>query len=159
LEYFLNKTARAFAVCAGIMLCLLALVVVLSILGRLFFLMPVPGDFEIVGIGTAIAIFLCLPYCQLKKGHVAVDVFLSHVSHKVQQRFDALAGIIFGLLSLLFAWQMMQGFNDMFTQHDISMIVGIPLWVAFPFGVASFLLLSLCCFHTAHKNISGSPDD
>jgi len=149
----LEKLARGFAILGGMILCFLALLVVISILGRMFFLLPVPGDFEIVGIGTAIAIFLCLPYCQLRRGHVTVDIFSARVPKRIQDWLDTFAGVVFALISLLFAWQMIKGLRDMYTQSDMTIIVGIPLWIAFPFGIVSFLLLSLCCLFTAHNDL------
>lgn len=149
----LHKLAAGFALLGGFVLCLLALLVVTSIVGRMLFLMPVPGDFEIAGIGTAIAIFLCLPYCQLQRAHVTVDVFLAHAPERVRRLLDAIANLAFALIALAFAWRMSVGLGDMLRQWDITMIVGIPLWIAFPFGIAAFLLLGVCCVYTAVEDL------
>jgi len=140
----IRKTAGIFAIAGGIIFCLMALLVLASILGRFMFLMPVPGDFEIVGMGTAISVFLCLPYCQLQKGNVTVDLFAAAMPRKVQLGFDLLSSCLYALLALLFSWHMSNGFTDMYSQGDITIILGIPLWVAFPFAVVSFLLLCIC---------------
>ncbi|MDT8399646.1 MAG: TRAP transporter small permease [Pseudomonadales bacterium] len=131
----------------------MALLVIISILGRALFLLPVPGDFEIVGMGTAIAVFLSLPYCQLQRGHVTVDMFMAHASKGTQTFFDVVSSYIFAFIALLFAWQMLFGLADMFRQGDISVIIGIPLWIIFPFGVVSFLLLLVCCIYTAYLDL------
>ena len=57
---------------------------VVSIVGRAsltwaWVLGPVPGDFELVEVGTGFAVFAFLPWCQLKRGHATVDLFTSEV--------------------------------------------------------------------------------
>jgi TRAP-type C4-dicarboxylate transport system permease small subunit len=147
-----RKLASAFAVAGGILFCLTALLVLASILGRFIFLLPVPGDFEIVGMGTAISVFLCLPYCQLHRGNVTVDLFVAAMPRKAQLGFEILASCLYAVLALLFAWHMTQGFIDMFVQGDITVILGIPLWLAFPVAIASFLLLGICSLLIAFQD-------
>ena len=53
----LRKLSAAFAVVGGSILVFLVVLIVTSILGRALFSMPVPGDFEIVAVGTAMAVF------------------------------------------------------------------------------------------------------
>ncbi|MCU0929269.1 MAG: TRAP transporter small permease subunit, partial [Burkholderiaceae bacterium] len=69
--------SRALAWFGAFVLCLLALISVVSIAGRAlsgFGLGPVPGDFELVEAGTALAVFCFLPWCHLKRGHAVVDL-------------------------------------------------------------------------------------
>ena len=152
---WLHRLANYFVILGGIMLCAMALLVVVSVSGRVLFLRPVPGDFEIVGLGTAIAIFLMLPYCHLQRGNVTVDLFLARAPARLRAILDALAGIVFGVIALAFTWRMIFGLGDMWRQGDITMIVGLPLWWVFPFGIVSFALLALCCFYTAICDLKG----
>jgi TRAP-type C4-dicarboxylate transport system permease small subunit len=139
----LNQLAAAFAVAGGLLLVLTTLLVVTSITGRALFLRPVPGDFEIVGIATAISIFLFLPYCYLQGGHVTVDIFVKQMAPRVQRAMDVVAALVFGFITALFTWRMSLGLADTFRYQDLSMIVGAPLWWAYPFAVASFGLMTL----------------
>ena len=68
----------------------LAGMVVVSVLGRWLFSAPVFGDFEMVGMGTAIAVFLYLPYCHMRRGNVIVDLFLSRTPKRLQIFFDVI---------------------------------------------------------------------
>jgi TRAP-type C4-dicarboxylate transport system permease small subunit len=145
----LNRLAAWFAVAGGAVLVAITTLVVISILGRSLFARPVPGDFEIVGFGTAVAVFLFLPYCYMQRGNVAIDVFLRHTPARVQRVMDAFAALLFGAVAALFAWRMSLGLMDTFSYGDISMIVGVPLWWAYPIGVASFALLCLGALYTA----------
>ena len=58
----LHKLSSVFAIAGGTTLIILITLVVTSIIGRAIFSRPVPGDFEIVAVGTAISVFLFLPY-------------------------------------------------------------------------------------------------
>ena len=145
----IDRLARVFALAGGAVLCALSLLVVVSVCGRVMLGRPVPGDFEIVATGTAVAIFLCLPYCQLQRGNLIVDLFLSRWSTRAVAWLDGLSAVLFGLLSLLFAWRMSLGWRDAIAYEDVSIILGFPLWWAYPVAVASFLLLACACVVTA----------
>jgi TRAP-type C4-dicarboxylate transport system permease small subunit len=145
----LERLASLFAVGGGLVLVFLTLLVVVSVLGRALFALPVPGDFEIVGFGTAISVFLFLPYCYVRRGNVAIDIFVRHMPLRVQQAMDAFAAVVFAVIAGTFAWRMLFGLADTFHYGDISMIVGVPLWWAYPFGLASFALLAAAAVFTA----------
>ena len=144
-----RKLSRGFALAGGLVLAGLSVLVMVSVCGRVLLGRPVPGDFEIVATGTAIAIFLCLPYCQLQRGNLIVDLFLSRWSPRVVAWLDAVAALLLGWLALLFAWRMSWGWRDALVYDDVSIILGFPLWWAYPFAVASFLLLACACLVTA----------
>ena len=157
----LHRISAWFAVAGGFALTAMVVLVVISIFGRALFSSPVPGDFEIVALGTAVAIFLFLPYCYMQKGNVAVDIFISRMPVGVQRAMDVLAATLFGVVAALFAWRSIFGLADTVRNGDISMILGFPVWVVHPFGVASFALLAVCCFYTAIETLgsagTGSP--
>lgn len=155
----LRMLSGAFAVAGGVILVFLVALVVTSIIGRAVFSRPVPGDFEIVAVGTAVAVFLFLPYCYLERGNVAVDIFIAHMPRKVQCVMDVLAALLFGVIAGLFAWRMVFGLVDTFGNRDISMILGFPIWIAYPFGIASFALLAVSCFYTATETFRRLGDD
>jgi TRAP-type C4-dicarboxylate transport system permease small subunit len=144
-----GQLARTFALAGCSLLGALALLVLVSVLGRVLFGRPVPGDFEIVATGTAVAIFLCLPYCQLERGNLIVDLFLSRLSPRLVRLLDAGSALLLAGLALLFAWRMALGLRDAYVNEDVSIILGYPLWWAYPFAVASFLLLACACAVTA----------
>ena len=150
----LHRLSAGFAVAGGFVLSSLVVLVVTSILGRAIFSRPVPGDFEIVALGTAVSIFLFLPYCYLQRGNVAVDIFVSRMPPGVQCVMDVLAASLFGLIAALFAWRTVYGLADTLGNRDISMILGFPVWVVYPFGIASFLLLAASCFYTAAETLA-----
>ena len=149
----LHRLSAWFAIAGGFSLASMVTLVVLSIAGRALFSRPIPGDFEIVALGTAVAVFLFLPYCYLQRGNVAVDIFISRMPPGVRRAMDVLAAVLFGVIAALFAWRTVFGLADTWANRDISMILGFPVWVVYPFGVASFALLAVSCFHTAVETL------
>ena len=152
---FLWRTAALFAVTGGLLFCVLAVITVVSVLGRAILSMPVPGDFEIVAMGTAIAAFLCLPYCQLNRGQVSVDLFLGRISPRAAGVLDAIGGLLCAMIATVFAWRMVIGLADAVRDNDVTIILGLPLWWAYPFAICAFALLAACCIYTASQDLSG----
>lgn len=148
---FVEHAARAAAVLGGALILLMALLVLASVIGRELLARPVPGDFEIVGFGMAISAFLCLPWCQLTRGHLVVDFFLARAPAGVRAALDATAALILAMLALLLGWRMAEGMLDAFRYRDISVILGLPYWWAYPFAVISLLLLAATCLVTARR--------
>lgn len=152
----LHRAASLFAVVGGLLFCALAVMTVVSVVGRALFSLPIPGDFEIVAIGTGVAAFLCLPYCQMKRGYVKVDLFLERVSPRLTGLLDAIGGLLCAAIAAMFAWRMTLGLADAIRDRDITVILGLPVWWAYPFAVASFALLAACCIHTSIRDLRGN---
>ena len=147
------RTAAAFAITGGLLFCVLAGITVTSILGRALLSMPVPGDFEIVAMGTAVAAFLCLPYCQLNGGQVRIDLFMGRVSPRTTGMLDAIVALLCATIAGAFAWRMVLGLGDALRDDDVTIILGLPLWWAYPFAICSFALLAVCCIYTASQDL------
>lgn len=154
-ERVLHLTASAFAVAGGLLLCVLASLTVISVLSRALFSLPVPGDFEIVAMGTAIAAFLCLPWCQMNRGQIRADLFLDRLSPRAAGLLDAVGGLLCTIIAAAFCWRMSLGFVDAIRDRDVTVILGLPLWWAYPFAIAAFALLAACCAYTASQDIRG----
>jgi TRAP-type C4-dicarboxylate transport system permease small subunit len=157
LERRLFRAASAFAVAGGVILCGLTAITVVSVIGRAALERPIPGDFELVAIGTGIAAFLCLPYCQLKRGHVTVDFLMARMAPRLAAVLDVIAALLCATIALLFAWRMTLGLIDAVRDRDVTIILGVPLWWAFPFAIASFALLAACCLSTARRDLWNMP--
>ena len=58
----LARLARIFVIIGGICLTAAGLLTVVSVMGRYFINSPIPGDFELVEMACAVAVFSFLPY-------------------------------------------------------------------------------------------------
>lgn len=127
----LSGAARLFALAGGALLLFLAALTMASVIGRWLFTAPVPGDIEVIQLGTASALALFLPYCQLHGSHLIVDVFTARapaaLHHRLSRVVRVLAALTFGTLALRAA----AGVADLYTAGETTMVLGAPLWIAY----------------------------
>ena len=97
---FLYDLAYILAILGGIILVIVILINFISILSRIIFLNPLVVDFELVEIGSAIAISSFLPLCHLKKGNVIVDFITAKLNFKKIAFLDCVSSVIYGLIAL-----------------------------------------------------------
>jgi len=151
----LRPLCRVFAIAGGIILTGLTLVTVISVLGRALFNAPIPGDFELMELGCAIAVSFFLPYCQIQEGNVIVDLFTAKASPGVIRFLSALGDLAFLVIATLICWRLIHGCIDYMEYDEVTMVLKIPIWWAMPPIIASFALLTLACASTLLAHIFG----
>ena len=144
----LNTISKFFAIFGGLVLLIAALISIISIFGRVVFSSPLLGDFELVEIACAVAIGSFLPLCHLKNGNVIVDFITAKLSKNKINFLDAFSSLIFGITALFFSIRMVLGARDMFVYQEETMLLAFPIWIPFLPVIASFFLLTVCCFYT-----------
>jgi TRAP-type C4-dicarboxylate transport system permease small subunit len=162
-----ERVARGLAYLGGFVLVAVALMVTASIIGRQFdgiaFFRPVRGDYELVELGCVIAVCAFLPWCQLKRGHVAVDLVVQAGSPRVQAFSGLIGDALIAAVAFVMAWRLWAGFGEKLpygsdgmrealgmgfrpffpeTTYELELPVWIPYGIAF-IGVALFFLTSL----------------
>lgn len=138
-----RAAAAALALAGGSVLLLVVAVTVASVLGRWIQSAPVPGDIELVQLGTAAALALFLPWCQLHGSHLIVDIFTARTTTLAQRRLDRVAQLLAaGVLGLL-AIRAAAGIADLRAAGETSMVLGLPLWLAYAAMVPSLALAAL----------------
>jgi len=140
---WLDRLCRALAVAGGALLAGLSLLVVASVAGRACCDAPVPGDYELAQIAVAVAISLCLPWCQWRRGHVAVDFFTANLAPRRQIRLDAGGALLLALVCALLAWRAAVGALDMRAVGETTMIVGFPVWIGYAATLPGLALAAL----------------
>lgn len=148
LERPIRMLARGLALLGGLALVCIIVLTVLSVTGRGFVwagLGPVPGDYELAEMAAAFAIFAFLPWCQLERGHVTVDLFLSTAGPVVNRAVDMIADTVLTLVAALIAWRLWAGLQDKLSYGETSFILQLPVWwgyAAAMAGAAMFLIVS-----------------
>ena len=150
---FLYDLTYILAILGGIILVIVILINFISILSRIIFLNPLVGDFELVEIGSAIAISSFLPLCHLKKGNVIVDFITAKLNFKKIAFLDCISSVIYGLIALFFTWRMFFGAKDMYNYQEETMLLQFPIWIPFLPVTFSFGLLSVCCLYTSYREL------
>ena len=152
---FIAVAAKVLAVFGGIIALAVAAVVVVSVLRRWLFSQPIPGDFELAQICTAVAVFAFLPYCQVTRGNIVVDTFTTGLPARLRGRIDALWDVVYGAAMAFVAVCLTRGTLDTFASHEVSMVLRIPVWPGVAFGALSCAFLAIVSMATARGLLRG----
>ncbi|GAP33784.1 TRAP transporter small permease [Piscinibacter sakaiensis] len=125
---WLEAVAHGFAVLGGVCACAVALMVCVSIVGRAAWARPITGDVELTQFGIALAISLCLPWCQARRTHILVDFFTQRASARTQRRLDKAGALLMAATVLLLAWRTGAGAVAVAQAGEASMILDLPMW-------------------------------
>lgn len=143
-----EKLARWLAILGGTVLAALVVLTVTSITGRFFIfagLGPVPGDFELVEVCTAFAVFSFLPWCQYRRGHVTVDIFVSWLPSKKMAFLSFVSNLLLTGISAFIFWRLILGTFDKQAYNETTFILQFPLWWGYAaclLGGAVFVIVS-----------------
>lgn len=89
---------------------------------------PINGDFELVEMGVAFAIFAFLPLCQIYGGHATVDIFTSGLPKSINRLLEAFWEVVFAVVIILITLRLYAGFEGKFSNNEITYILQIPVW-------------------------------
>jgi TRAP-type C4-dicarboxylate transport system permease small subunit len=123
--------ARAMTWFGAVVLVLLSVMSVISIAGRALSglgLGPVPGDFELVEAGTALAVFCFLPWAHLKRGHAVVDLFWRAYPAPMQRLLEIVADALMLTVWLVLVWRMGVSMVDYRENGEVTFILQFPVW-------------------------------
>ncbi len=175
----LEGLARWLAYAGGAVLVGLALMTVASIIGRALLpwgLGPIKGDFELVEAGCAIAIFAFLPWCQLKRGHVTVDIFIQSLPQRAQAFLGLVGDLLLAVAAYVILWRLWLGFGEKFpygsealrdllgmgykpffveTTYELEMPIWIPYAAALVGAAMFFIVAAYCVWRALNWVIEG----
>jgi TRAP-type C4-dicarboxylate transport system permease small subunit len=128
------RLSKWSAIAGGILLVMLTLMIVASVSGRALLdlgLGPVPGDFELVEIGTAIAVFFFLPWTYLRGGHASVDIVYTHLPRWGQRAVAIFSDLLMLTLWLALTWRLWEGMLEKREYFESTFILQMPVWWAY----------------------------
>lgn len=146
--HWLGWLCNLFAMLGGVTLLAMLLVTVASVTRRTLLGAPVPGDFELVEIGSAIAIFCFLPWAQASGANVVVDFFTQGAGARLTHLLEAIGDLLYLLIAALLLWRMLHGAAEMREYGEQTMVLRIPLWWSFPVILPAMALLVATCAAT-----------
>jgi len=151
----LTRLAEVFAVAgAGIALGV-ALMVVVSVVGRAAFSRPILGDVELVQFGIALAISLGLPWCQARRGNIIVDFFTQRASPRALRALDAAGALGLAAMCALLAWRGAAGAFAVHEAHETTMNLELPMWWTYASLAPGLALAALVALVQAFAAPSG----
>jgi len=127
---------------AGICFFSVMILILLNIIMRKLFNLPIMGTFELVGLLTATGIGFSLAFCEMNNGNVAMSLITDRLNAKAQ----ALVTILVSLIALVFwtmvTWRLFAYGCSSFKSGWVSSTSSLPI---FPFiFILFFNILCLC---------------
>ena len=81
--------------------------------------------------GIALAISLCLPWCQLRSANIIVDFFTQNISQRRREWLDAFGCLLLVIMYGLLSWRTGAGAVAVREAGETSMIISLPMWWAY----------------------------
>ena len=152
----LHHTADILAIFGGLLSCVMAAIVTISVIGRYLFSRPIPGDYDLVGILCGSAIFAFLPYCQLNRGNVLADFFTQKASPRTKSALDGMGNLLFLAASIMFTWRLYYGTLEMRQSSEQIAAFVFYRWWTMPFDIFCMVVLIFAILYTLLQDISNA---
>ena len=160
-----TQAARLMAICGGLVLTVLIVLICISVIGRslnglLHGLIgavmpgisawaldlgvgPINGDFELVEAGVAFAIFAFLPLCQISAGHASVDIFTAKLPTRINRLLQLAIDVIFAVVLIAIAYQLYNGMLSKQRYGDTTFLLQFPIWWAYAASLSGSILTAV----------------
>jgi len=154
----ISSVSKLLSYVGAAVLFVLMLLTTADVAGRYLFNAPITGVFEITEFSMACLVFCALAYTQSRKGHVAVDIFVSRFPPKRQRIIDIIAHMLSFIVFLLITWKSIERGIELMEYKESSAILQIPVYPFLFVVAAGCLLLSLEFLTDAIKAIREKSD-
>jgi TRAP-type C4-dicarboxylate transport system permease small subunit len=166
-----TQAARLMAICGGLVLTVLIVLICISVIGRsLNGLLhgwigavmpgisawaldlgvgPINGDFELVEAGVAFAIFAFLPLCQISAGHASVDIFTAKLPTRINRLLQLAIDVIFAVVLIAIAYQLYNGMLSKQRYGDTTFLLQFPIWWAYAASLSGSILTAVISLYVA----------
>ena len=166
-----TRAARFMAICGGVVLALLIMLICISVVGRslngllhgwigivlpavsAWFLQvgvgPINGDFELLEAGVAFSIFAFLPLCQISGGHASVDIFTSKLPSGLNRGLQMMIDIVFAIALIVMAYQLYKGMLSKQSYGDTTFLLQFPIWWAYAASLVGAVMAAVISVYVA----------
>ena len=158
-QSLIQKTTTAFALAGGVVLLCLAVLTILSVIGRTinaYGFGPIQGDFELVENGTAFVVFCSLPYCQIRLGHVSVDILSRHFPLTLSWLINLISQLAMALIAFIITKQLYLGMMDKYQWGETSFILQLPAWWGYAAALPASMLWVVACLSASFSVLTST---
>lgn len=140
----MRRAASLLALAGGAVLIAAALLTCVSVLLRWLTSQPVTGDFELVSIGSGLAVLGFLAWGTHRGSNILVDSFTTWLPARVTGAMDAAWSLLWAAATLVIAERMAQGALDTLRNGTRTIgLLALPYWWAVAIGALCFALTGL----------------
>jgi hypothetical protein len=170
----LKRISRWLAYFGGIILTAAALMTVISILGRALIwagLGPIPGDFELVELSCAVAVFSFLPWGQFNRAQVTVDILVDTFPPRLRIFLGMLGDLALAIAASVIAWRLWLGLGERIPHgseriRDLLMlgdapfflettfILRMPVWYGYALSMLGAGFFAIVCYYTVWRSLN-----
>jgi TRAP-type C4-dicarboxylate transport system permease small subunit len=114
--------------------------------------------------GCAVAVFAFLPWCQVRRGHAAVDILTARLPPRGQAVFGLIGDAVMSVVAGVILWRLWLAFGERFPHGpdpwraalgfgarpvfvETSAELGVPVWIPYLGALAGAALFALVCLH------------
>ena len=166
-----TRAARFMAICGGVVLALLIMLICISVVGRslngllhgwigivlpavsAWFLQvgvsPINGDFELLEAGVAFSIFAFLPLCQISGGHASVDIFTSKLPCLLNRWLQMIIDTVFAIVLIVMAYQLYKGMLSKQSYGDTTFLLQFPIWWSYAASLIGAVMAAVISVYVA----------
>lgn len=147
--------ATWFAVAGGAAASALAFMTVFSVVARATVSQPISGDVELMQMGIALCISLCLPWCQLHHCNIIVDFFTDKMAQRSKRALDGVGSILLAVMCILLSLRTAAGAVAVREAGETTMIIGLPMWWAYAMLAPGLMLTALIALWQGQRQLRG----
>ena len=151
--------ARLVAVAGGAVLLVVAVVTVLSIVGRAFIwagLTSIRGDFELVEAGVGFAVFSFLPWAHLTRGHAVVAILTDAFSARVNAVIVVISDLLMLIVAGFLTWRHILGMLDKLAYGETTLLLRFPLWWSYAIGLPGAIVFVLVALYMLSRSLANA---
>ncbi|MFQ3623894.1 MAG: TRAP transporter small permease subunit [Acetobacteraceae bacterium] len=135
--------ARTAALAGGVVLVGAAVLTTVSVLARWLDGRPIRGDFELVALGVAIALFSSFAFAASRGANLAVTSFTAWLPRPVVAAIDAAWALCWSAACLVLAERLLVTSLELHRTGTVTMALAMPTWWVAGIGAACFALASV----------------
>jgi TRAP-type C4-dicarboxylate transport system permease small subunit len=149
------RLAALLAFAGGAVLLATALLTTVSVAKRWLTGQPVPGDFELVSLGSGVAVLGFLAYGTLMRSNIVVDSFTGWLPRGVHRAVDGAWMLVWAGAAAVLAERLWVGARETLRSGTTTMVLGLPTWWAVGLGALAFAAAALAALYWAARLLSG----
>jgi TRAP-type C4-dicarboxylate transport system permease small subunit len=154
LMLFANKVWKAEAAVAWVFMFVNVLLIVVNIIMRRAFGMPIYGSTEFVRYISLVAASFALAQNEWIDGNITMSLLHEKLPKKIARRLKAITNTVCAIVFVLISYLLFAQFQDKLAKRDISYELGFPIWIpalilaiGFAILTASIIIKTILLWH------------
>lgn len=105
-----------------------------------------PGYEDAVTMLVGVAGLAIFPYCQLRRGHASVDIFMQKASKSLNRLVDIISNVLMVCIALGLGYYLVLGTLEARSDNVETAVLALPVWIFMCAAIPSCILWALAAF-------------